>query len=430
MSFLSGPRNPEGWKNVAGYVAAAVLSAAAAACALQLWRADLRIPLWYDGDSLMGQVLVQDVLESGSVCENGRLGAPGAMDMGDFPIPDVLHIFCLQTLGLFSHDSGLVLNLYGLLTFPLTGLSGYFVLRRLRVGRVAGAAGAVLYACAPCHFFRLAGGHLLLADLYQVPLAAWLTLRVYAGRNPFRGPPRRLMTWDAAGAALVCILTGLAGVYYAFFSCFLLLAAGAAAAVRDRRWATLAASAVPILFIAGSLGAALAPSVLYRRQHGRNYEVGARCAGEADVYGLNISEMLMPVYDHRIAYLSQIRERFEAAPRTPTGEAPAVALGALASLGFVYLVGRFLWRRGRGRRTEDGLAFLAVAAVVLGTVGGLGSQIAYHVSPMIRCYNRLSVFIAFFATAALVLLVRRLSGRFVTGWRSAAAGRRPGVWLP
>ncbi len=65
MNLLSGLRNPEGWKNVAGYAAAAVLSAAAAAFALKLWHADPCVPLWYGGDSLMGQMLVQDVLESG-----------------------------------------------------------------------------------------------------------------------------------------------------------------------------------------------------------------------------------------------------------------------------------------------------------------------------------------------------------------------------
>ncbi len=67
----------ETWKNAAGYAAAALVTVAAAAIALQLWRADLGVPLWYGGDNLMSQMFAQDVLESGWIYDNGRLGAPG-----------------------------------------------------------------------------------------------------------------------------------------------------------------------------------------------------------------------------------------------------------------------------------------------------------------------------------------------------------------
>ena len=66
----------EAWKNVAGYAAAVAASVAAAAVVLQLWRADLRIPFFYSGDNLMGQMFVQNVLDGGWVFDNGRLGAP------------------------------------------------------------------------------------------------------------------------------------------------------------------------------------------------------------------------------------------------------------------------------------------------------------------------------------------------------------------
>ena len=63
------------------------------------------------------------------------------------------------------------------------------MLRRLRLGRLAALAPAVLYASMPFHFFRL-GGHLFLASYYLVPLMVWLALRVCLGRNPFLRPRR------------------------------------------------------------------------------------------------------------------------------------------------------------------------------------------------------------------------------------------------
>src|SRR5205823_1880047 len=138
-----------------------------------------------------------------------------------------LHIGLIKLLGCASRDSAVVLNLYYLLPFPLTALSAYFVLRRLKFGRLAALAPAVLFACAPYHFMRIMG-HVFLSAYFLLPLMIWVVLRVYLGRNPFlradAGPPRwRFLSWEAAGTALLCVLTGLAGVYYAFFSCFLLL---------------------------------------------------------------------------------------------------------------------------------------------------------------------------------------------------------------
>ncbi len=411
------PRSVEAWKNVAGYAAAALLALAAAAAVFQLWRADPRIPLYYSGDNLMGQMFVQNVLDTGSVYDNPRLGGPGAADMRDYPIPDILHIAVLRLLGLVCSDSGVVLNLFYLLAFPLTAVSAYFALRRLRLGRLAALVPAVLYACASYHFLRCRG-HIFLCAYYLVPVMLWLVLRVYLGRGPFRRP----LSWEAAGAALVCVLTGLAGVYYAFFSCCLLLAAGAADGVRRRRWGVLAASVVPAVLVAGSLAAALAPSILYTMHAGRNPEIAQRRPAEADIYSLDICEMLMPVMRHRIGYLAHLREQFFAAPRQATGEAWADSLGALASLGFLGLVARFLWRRRRpGQRADDGLAYLVVVAAVLGTLGGLGCLFSFYVSPMIRCYSRLSIFIAFLALAGLFLGLQRLAGRFVRGPLTKAA---------
>ena len=262
-------RSPEVLKNVAGYAAAAVVSAAVAAAVFQLWRTDLRVPFFYGGENLMGQMFVQNVIDSGWVFDNDRLGAPSASDLRDYPIPDVLHVAAFRLLSWVFPSSGVVLNLFYLLAFPLTALSAYFVLRRLRLGRLAALVPAVLYACTSYHFQRCRG-HVFLCAYYLVPLMLWIALRLYLGRNPFLrpdpdgGPPRwRLRTWTSAGTALLCVLTGLAGVYYAFFSCVLLLAAGAAAAVSERRWATVAASALPIVLIAGSLAAALSPSLLH-----------------------------------------------------------------------------------------------------------------------------------------------------------------------
>jgi phosphoglycerol transferase len=69
----------------------------------------------------------------------------------------------------------------------------------------------------------------------------------------------------------------------------------------------------------------------------------------------------------------------------------------------------------------DGLSCLTLVAMMLSTVGGIGSIFAFCVSPMIRCYDRMSIYIAFFALAGLFLLIQRLSNRLAPGrWTGTA----------
>ena len=272
-------------------------------------------------------------------------------------------------------------------------------------------------------------GHLFLCAYYLLPPMIWVILRIYLGRNPFRpahaesGAPRwRLFSREAFGAVLICILTGLAGVYYAFFACFLLLMAGVRAAFRERCWTPLAATALLIAFIAGSGVAALSPSLVYFARYGKNPEVADRMPAEADIYGLNVSEMLLPTPDHRLRFLSHIHDQYVAPPRGATGSAATVVLGLLGSLGFLYLVGRFLWRRGsKVERIDDALAYLNIAAVMLGSIGCIGACFAFYVTPMIRCYDRISIFISFFSLAGLFLVLQRLADRYLANrWPRAA----------
>src|SRR5262245_41801319 len=85
----AGP-GPEGeWlKEAVGYLAAALAPLLAMALLLDLWRADLRVPLFDGGDNLMGQMFVFNVVETGWFSSSGRLGAPGVQDLRDYPMAD------------------------------------------------------------------------------------------------------------------------------------------------------------------------------------------------------------------------------------------------------------------------------------------------------------------------------------------------------
>jgi hypothetical protein len=393
-------------RHEAGFAAAAaLLASAAAAVFLKLWDADLRIPFSYAGDGTLNLMLIKTVMERGWFYENPRLGAPNEQQLYDYPVlsGDGLHVLFFWLGGLFTDDPALLMNVFFLLTCPVTALVAYLVLRRLAIGREVALVIAVLYTLLPYHFLR-GEMHLFLAAYYVVPVGAYLALTVLDGRARFG-------LWPAGLAALVALASG--SFYYSAFTVLLVLVASALRFVvaRERR-ALLSGAFVIGVILAVSL-VQLAPTIVYRVSHGSNDEVAKRYWFESENYALRITQLVLPVDDHRVDALADLKQEYTDA--IPSNE------GRLATLGFVGTAG-FLWLltiavvavAGGGRRYElgtyGGLAALTVVAVLVATTGGLSTLIA-AIWPQMRAWNRLSVFIAFFALVAVALLLEALRSR-------------------
>src|SRR5438132_909694 len=169
-------------KAAAGYGAAVVLCCVLLAWVMNLWAADLSVPLVYGGDALPVFAFVKGVIENGWFLHNDSLGAPGTMDFHDYPSADTLHYALMKLLSFAVSDPIRVVNLYFLLTFPLTTLTTLFVLRRFDVGWVPGTVASLLYAFMPYHFARHLC-HLFLASYYLIPPTILVMLWVYQGRR-------------------------------------------------------------------------------------------------------------------------------------------------------------------------------------------------------------------------------------------------------
>jgi phosphoglycerol transferase len=402
-----------------------VLSLAGAAVVQCLWRADLGVPLRYWGDGMFTSVMVKTILEGGWFLESPRLGLPGTYQLYDFPMADNLHFLLIKLLALPGLDYAAAGNLYYLLTFPLTAVSALFVLRRFGVTAAPALVAALLFAFLPYHFFR-GTSHLFLAAYYLVPPAVLVALWVYQGPCPLFGPPDeasrpRLRLFDrrSPAAVLICLLVSSAGVYYAFFACFLLLAAGLAAALDRRRlYPLVAAGLLAGVITAGSV-ANIAPCLLYTARHGDNPATHHLDLADQDRFGLRLAELLLPLSDHRSSDFAHLKRKYDRAHVLT--ESMMATLGVAGAVGFVLLLLRLFSRRPAGPpdAVADGLAVLNGAAVLLALAGGLGSLVALVLTPSIRGYNRISVYVGFLALFALALALDRL-GRRLSG---SARGR-------
>jgi phosphoglycerol transferase len=402
---------------VAAYACAAISAAVAAVLLLRLWDADLHVPFDHRGDALFFGMLVKSIGDNGWYLTNPYAGAPGVLAMHDFPLADAFHLALIKGMTLLTSDWAVVFNLYFLLGFPLIAVTALAVFRHFRVGYGPALAGSLLYAFFPSRVLK-GESHLFLDVFFQVPLALLVVLWVCGETPPLvRDRKRRWPGLDlghprALAALGICVLTSATGAYYAFFTAALLLLAGLLTSV-ERRTLT---NAVAALTLAGTivLGMGLQglPTLFYQLRHGPNPQVAARHPHEAEVQGLRITQLLLPVRGHRLPPLRELKERYDASSGPRLGESSSTALGILGSLGFLALFGRLLMRPRRERaRTElwRSLARLNLLAVLLAVSAGLGSLFALLVTPTIRVYSRMSVLIGFLALFAVVLLIEHFS---------------------
>jgi phosphoglycerol transferase len=428
---------------LAGALAAICLSTLVAALVLHTGSGSLSLPWNYasEGDAKFYLLLVKSILTHGGYETNSSLGAPFGLQLYDFPQGgDNLNLLLIRGLGAFSQNPAWVLNVFFMLTFPLTAGSAYAALRLLRVSVGAALVCAVIFALLPYHFYR-GESQVLLSAYYGVPLGALLFLRLWDERGLFArrkaadgqptGSTRRGAAWASGTSALTvvcCLIVGSTGLYYAVFALLLLLAGSLLALLVGRGWGVALSGILAATLVAATLAVNLAPSLSYRSAHGANVAI-RRTTIEADQFGLRLTDLLLPVQQHRFGPLSHVNQHYTEATSTGYCEACFENLGAVGSAGFLWLVVVALASIAGVAGTASALqrranrflssayrpAALGVAlCFVLATIGGIASLIAFFVTRDIRGWNRISLLIAFFSLYAVALLLdtgqRRLAG--------------------
>jgi hypothetical protein len=419
-------------KTLAEYTAAVALCLIIVTCVMKLWRADPRTAFEYGGDALFHGTVIKGIIDNGWYLQNNLTGMPGGSEMFYFPMADNLHFLLIKLFSFFTSDYALIFNFYFLLTFPLTTISSLYVFRHFKISYLIALLGSLLYTFLPYHFFRNQH-HLPLAGYYIVPLMVMVVLWALSGRlltnhdESNKGGLRlNLLSKRFIASVVICLLTASGGHgYYAFFACFFLLIAGVPAAFFRKSARHLIISLLLVAVVFGGLVINLLPNMIYIRSHGKSTTV-ERGTGEAESYGLKITQLLLPIDGHRIAALAQLKEKYNSAAPL-VNENRNATLGVVGSVGFLVLLGWLLfWKPAAGQMPADDepstllshLSLLNISGVLLATIGGFASLFALLISPQLRCYNRVSIYLGFFSLFAVMLLLENLR-------RRTNFGRRP-----
>jgi phosphoglycerol transferase len=390
---------------------------------LGLWQADLTIPFAYTYDSLPVLTWTKTLVDNGWWLTNKYLGAPEQLEMYDYPTNCNLHFLALKCLSLFTANPAVLVNLYFILSFPLISLAAVAALRSMGVSRAVAIVGSILYAFLPYHFWR-GESHLFLAAYYMIPLVFMVVVWLANG-EPFLIVRRHdtgrlrleLTSIRAVLSLLVCGAIGCDFPYYPVFAFLFVLVAGIYGFARSRSACTLLQTATLAAVIVSSFLANMSPSFVYWWRQGPNLSpshVAKRAWTDAEQLSLTVTQLLLPAVNHRIAFFRTLRNRFYSGTHL-LSETDAMALGTVGALGFLGLMACFAWGHGaRSARGRLGHLFgvLTVAAVLVCTVGGFGTAFNLLGFGLVRSYNRMSIFIAFLALAAVCIGIDLLYRRY------------------
>ncbi|PKL60057.1 MAG: hypothetical protein CVV33_04640, partial [Methanomicrobiales archaeon HGW-Methanomicrobiales-4] len=162
------------------------------------------------------------------------------------------------------------------------------------------------------------------------------------------------------------------------------------------------------------------PSLLYCLSNGPSFAMKYRYSYETEVWGLKLIQLILPAPGHNIPFFAEIAQQYTL-NRPLVNENVSASLGIIGTTGFLLLL---FWVFFRGwkplqkhlkerNRLMDHLSLLTISAVLIGTIGGISAIIAQFF-PEIHSYNRISLFIAFFAILAIALVLQLIFEQYRT----------------
>lgn len=363
-------------------------------------------PVLY-GDSASMAAAVKSIQENGlfGMWFNVRVGAPEVAANIDASAVDMVLALIIRALSIFITNTSRLQYVYFILTFALNAVSMSLLLRKLKINIVPAFVCSILFTAAPYHFAR-GMGHLVLTNYMYVPITVYLSLHILGMIEEDRKD--RWKIW------VCCLLLGFGFAYYCVFGMIVITTAYLFSfikyedkkAVFRKLW--IAAVVVMSFFIS------MLPKMVYGIVNGKNKLAMKRFFPEQEIYGLKIIQLLLPSPSSGFSALRAINQEYSSQAPLVTENA-MVSLGLVASAGFLILCGvlfnSFASRKKQESREWIFADFLSLSVLVLvltGTIGGFGGIFNFFVTPQVRCYNRVSIFIAGLSLIMIAVLLHKI----------------------
>ena len=401
------------WQDYCSFLLMIVIIFAMLYHLMDLSQLDINIPMSYFGGDDMGVLVnAKQFTEQGWNMTSDRLGTPFTVQYYDFT-SSMMHNVGLLIMKIFAVITGsaaAAMNLTYLSIYFMAGIISYFVMRNIKINCWINALASSVFAVSPYMLYRNIG-HIVLTECYFIPLSILICLWIYERDDvlvPDRNFFKRKINYVVLFFTFLIANNGIA--YYPFFTCFIFLVTAISKLLKTGKIRQGLRGVIATVMVCFFVVLSILPGKIYTLINGSNSAAIDRSGFEqAELYGLKIAQLFMPVNGHGL-YDKYIDYYNDAA--FLVNENSTAYLGIIGMIGFIIL-GLWLFARRDGK---DGilskrlgyLSELNIAMVLLGTIGGIGAMFAFFISPMLRGYNRISIFIEYVAILAVALCMDRL----------------------
>lgn len=373
----------------------------------QLWNKDIQVPISFQNDGLGAVATVKSMIEGEGIWQRSYWSAP--FGEANYMVDYILPLAFIKIITLFVKDAAVVINIFWGLTYVLTAITTYLLLRKLNVRYSVAILGSIIYNFLPYHYFRIE--HFWLCGCYIIPLAIWLILDAMgivecSEDKALFAVGKLKITKRVLINAIICILIGLNGIYYAVFTAMLILIMSFFRAIGEKRIKCVLTGLYDtcIIFIPIILFY-VCPTLLWgNSQMG---DAGAtRSIYDIERYALKIMALFFPVQGHRVQALADFTEYYSEVFNL-NNESFTVVLGFIMSVGLIISLVSLFCKKvfGSNGKIITGIGQVNVVIMLIACQGGLAGYIGVFLTSAIRCFNRLSIFIAMGAIIVVCVIL-------------------------
>jgi len=379
---------------------------------------DLNVPFQYWGDAFGGLTAAQNFITGNGRYLFPNMGAPGVVSNINIPDTTSIHYFGMWILSLFIKEAGLLVNILYIFSFIAIAISATISLRLLNIGSITSVIGGVLYSLLPYHFTR-GTGHLFLSTYFIIPFACVIILWLMNGEIIFNKPDLNIkkiykkilsiFPIKTIFAIIFTILIGMDNIYYAIFALLGITFSILWNQLNNFNINRLLFSLIILAILILTLMINLIPFIFSIFSGIDSGLEGSREIRDVEFYSLKFSQLVLPNRSHRIPLLAEIRNYYDNIISISNNENSNSTLGMFISIGLImslFIAMRYKVKNNINYYIKNS-AILNVFMIILGSVGGISSIISFFISSL-RCYNRLSIYIAFYSLFIVIYFIEYL----------------------
>lgn len=325
-----------------------------------------------------------------------RLGYPFNSYFGTF-LPFIFintEVLLMKIISLFGFNSFIdIFNIAYILIYPISAIISFYVMRNLKISAFVSMIGALSFAFLPFIFQRIP--HYYLATIYFIPLTILLCIWLYEDDNIFKLNKTFFKNKKNVFSILFIILIANNGSsYYQFLSCFFICIVALCKFLNYKKLNKIYSSIIALILLIFFYGINYLPLLIYKKNNFINVDI-PRNFVESEIYSTKISHLLLntklfPEYYSQAMLVNENRTAY---------------LGIIGVIGFLILIIYMFINSNKYVSRISLLSKLNIAAVLFTTMGGFSSLFSFFITPMLRSYNRISVYIAFISILAFCLIV-------------------------